>query len=49
MSCAVSMAGTSSFVVIHGPNAPVWAKFLPEVIWAVCRCQSRTEASLKHE
>src|ERR1700722_10830243 len=32
VNCAVSIAGTSSFVVIHGPNAPVWAKFLPDVI-----------------
>ena len=38
--------GISSAVTIHGPNAPVCAKFLPAVHCTVLRWKSRTEPSL---
>ena len=38
--------GISSAVTIHGPKAPVRAKFLPAVHCTVWRWKSRTEPSL---
>ncbi len=37
----------ASAVTSHGPSAPEPGKFLPGVNWALWRCQSRTEPSLK--
>lgn len=42
-------SGISSAVTIHGPHAPDRSKFLPGVNWLVCRCQSRSVPSMKHE
>jgi hypothetical protein len=41
--------GSAAASITHGPNPPVWSKFLPMSHWLVRRWKRRIEPSLKQE